>query len=42
VFQYLDLAANVHQEPADEAVTGEVDQGARCHACQLMSVREVE
>lgn len=31
VFEYLDLTANVQQETADEAVTGEIDQAACYH-----------
>jgi len=42
MLQDLDLAANVHQEAADEAVTTDADGGAVKRAKRLLGVHEAE
>jgi hypothetical protein len=42
MFQDLDLAANMHQEAADEAITTDTDDGAEKRAQRLLDVRKAE
>lgn len=41
-FQDLNLAANVHEQAADETVAANVDERSGCQTDELMDVREAE